>query len=340
MTPRPGGFWGGRSGGSGGSRGVKKGETLLKACVPVLILWLAWPGTPAVLGAGAPPRAAWKAEGLSVESPPEAEKEARLVLETMPAILDEITRALRAEAPPAMSVDLLSSRAFVQTVGERRGEWALAVAFPSRAHIAINLGRLDARNDLYTTLKHETVHLVLGRVEAEAGRRLPLWFHEGVAQWMCEKLFVEDRGDFLAAAHAGTLFPLDELERAFPLDGRDVNIAYAQSEDFISRLEKKKPGAVGGIVARFRRGLPFEDAFREAVGEDRAAWEKRWRARLRSGTSFLVQWLQSSPGALLLLLLAFGGVLTFLGYLRYRLRRRDLMRQWDAEEAFEEDGVP
>jgi hypothetical protein len=224
----------------------------------------------------------------------------------------------------------------VEVVGERKGEWAAAVAFPQKGAILVNLGRLDLRNDLYTTLKHECVHLVLGREERRAGRRLPLWFHEGVAQWICGRLFAGTRDEFLVAARAGKLPPLAALEGAFPSEGPWVRIAYAQAEAYVTHLERDRPGTASAILARFARGMTFDEAFRDARGESTTDAEARWRRELSGGPPFLAVWLTDNPGALWILLFTFGAFITVIGFLRLRKRRRELMRRWDAEEGGED----
>lgn len=256
----------------------------------------------------------------------------------MPRIVEEITYLLDQTPPETITVELVNSASFTASVGERRGEWALAVAIPSRARILINTPRLDLRNNLVTTLQHEMVHLVLGRVEAKAGRSLPLWFHEGVAQWAAQNLFYGTRDEFLAAAAAGRLFPLSRIEKTWPLDGHAANVAYAQSEDFIAFLEREHPQAVQRILAYTARGIPFSEAFSESCGASLSEKESAWLETLDDKSGLLVRWLQDNPSMLWVLILGGGGVLLFLAWLRYRARRRALFEKWATEEPWNETG--
>jgi hypothetical protein len=257
----------------------------------------------------------------------------------MDDILAHVAHRLLVRPPERLGVSLLPSRAFEAVVGPRKGEWAVAVARPGRGDILVNLGRLDLRNNLVTTLTHETVHLVLGAVEARAGRPLPRWFHEGVAQVVCGRLFAGTRDEFLVACRAGNLYALDELTDSFPDTGSGVRVAYAQSEDFVAHLEGRVPDAAGAILARFADGLSFPDALRRVMGEDLGAVEAAWRKEKASGSPFLVAWLMNNPGALWILIFTLGAVLVFAGYVRVRARRRQLMKKWEEEDAMwgEED---
>jgi hypothetical protein len=292
---------------------------------------------PPPLLAGEIPLVERKRDPVTVRFPAGADREAIVVLDNMPEILTEVTRFLMVSPPPRITVSLVNNAVFEKRVGKRKGEWAVAVAYSQQGSIFINLGRLDLRNNLYTTLKHETVHLVLGGVERQAGRRLPQWFHEGVAQRICGRLFSGTREEFLVASKAGNLFPLAEITEAFPASGPAVNIAYAQAEDFIAFLEQERPLAVSRILARFAQGLSFPDAARETLGEPLSVWETRWKENLASGPPFFVAWLQSNPGAIWILLFTGGALLVFIGYLRVLRRRRQLMKEWAAEEGEDEE---
>jgi hypothetical protein len=251
-----------------------------------------------------------------------ADREAEAAVRETARVLAEASQALGLPAPPSVEVRLLGSEAFTAAVGRRRGEWALAVAYPSRLLIVVNVSRLGLADDLVTTLAHEAVHLLLGRLEAETGNPVPLWFHEGAAQMLCGRLFAGTREGFLAAAASGTLIPLERLERSFPDEGADVGVAYAQSESFLTYVDRRWPQAPEAVLAAMRRGLDFRSAFREVVGEDVRAVETAWRRDLSRGPPLLSAWLQDNPGLLTWMILGGGGLLLAVAWFLVRLRRR------------------
>ncbi|MHC4597562.1 MAG: peptidase MA family metallohydrolase, partial [Planctomycetota bacterium] len=284
-----------------------------------------------------PPTAETTRGVVAVRHPPGAKREAEFVLSKMEGILSEVNGALRVPPPPRITVDLLSSAAFENAVGKRKGEWAVAVAFPLKGAILVNLGRIGPRNDLYTTLKHECVHLVLGAAGGRAGKNLPLWFHEGVAQWICGRLFSGTRDEFLVVAKTGKLPPLASLAEAFPEKVQWVHIAYAQSEAFVTHLERERPGTASSILTRVARGMTFDEAFRDALGITLEEAEARWHRELSEGPPFIAVWLTENPGALFFLLFTFGAFASVIAFLRLRKRRRELMRKWEDEEPWEDE---
>jgi len=195
-------------------------------------------------------------------------------------------------------------------------------------------------NNLLLTLRHELCHIVLGQVEEEAGRRFPLWFHEGVAVWVSGGGHYGGRDEFLIAAAHGHLLPLADLADRFPERGDDARLAYQQSEDFVAWLATKPGGAPADLIAAFRRGLDFGAAVRAATGRPLDEWERMWRRAGRRRHP----WLATLRHALSLFTVL--AVATIIAYLIVRLRRRLRKRRMDEEDAWmeslpdEEFGAP
>lgn len=98
-------------------------------------------------------------------------------------------------------------------------------------------------DDLFSTLVHEFVHVVLGDMELRLGgdsMHLPPWLHEGMAQWVAGAGFYPGGEDLLySSADWGRLLSWTDLGRRFPTDVEDRQLAYAQSLSFFNFLESR-----------------------------------------------------------------------------------------------------
>jgi hypothetical protein len=275
------------------------------------------------------------------------DKEVRILFhpgdEALAADLLRLARATASEVGKALgipmdfpwSVTLLRQGRYQRWVPDRRGEWSAAVAWPSQARILINSSRVDLRNNLYQTLKHELVHLGLGRIEVRTRQGLPLWFHEGVAQWVVGSLFGGSLEDVAVAAAGGGLLPLTALERSFPEGGDGAGLAYAESLHAILFLEKESgDGAVQRVIAAFGQGRAFPRALAEVGGEN---FERRWSDHIAESPPFLLVYISHNPWMVLVVLMVLSALALVWAYIRYRGRRAVILKKWEDEEPWEED---
>ena len=212
----------------------------------------------------------------------------------------------------------------------------LGVAYPARSTIYLNCEAIEAASyeSFAITLRHELSHVVVGEVIRRGHRRVPLWFYEGVAVWTSGKLPRYNVEAFDLAVRAGSLRPLDELTKAFPLDPVQRGVAYEQSESFIRFLVARHgPDAVQRILCALADGTDFTDAIALATDSNLIALHQEWLASLTPRWPWL-SWafnLVFHPysafgifGAMTLLALA-----SFAVYWRRRQRR---YAEWDREE--------
>lgn len=219
---------------------------------------------------------------------------------------------------------------FDRLCGQPMPEWALAAALPERGTVAVDAARVAAAtaNDLRLTIIHETVHLALAQAESGRADRLPRWFHEGAATWLSgTRHFGANRNGFDTAAMHGALLPLADLEDGFPADARQADLAYLQSEAFVTwLLDTRGPEALRWIMDRYRTGESFDAAFRGALGDSVGALEARWADSLKRSFPWLRVLARS---------LGFWGALavaTIIIFLVVRRRARFQRAQWEREE--------
>ena len=100
--------------------------------------------------------------------------------------------------------------------------------------------RTVPRSDLAPVVDHELVHLMLDQYAGPAARRLPRWFHEGIAQTLARDSYLGAREeDLVWRAGAGRMLRFSELAGRFPESPGELQAAYAQSYSFVSWLERE-----------------------------------------------------------------------------------------------------
>jgi len=255
-------------------------------------------------------------------------KRAGRVVETA---LGELAAELGISPPKEVTVLLVHGHAALEAeCGRRLPEWTIAIALADRDALAVDVARaLSASpNDLRVTLRHEAVHLLLFRVERERPGDLPLWFHEGLAQYLSgSALFPGGRETFVRAAARGRLLPFDTLEDRFPDSSPAAVLAYLQSEAFVSHVVRHGPeGALRRLIGDFREGASFGEAFSRAFGRRRERWEADWKAGLRRS---LPWWRFAGHPTTLFIFMA---LLTVLVFVVVHLRARRQRMAWEREE--------
>jgi hypothetical protein len=104
-------------------------------------------------------------------------------------------------------------------------------------HLFLGDIRLAGPTDIQTVLDHEVAHILLHQYAGEAGRFVPRWFHEGIAQVLSGSIYLGSSEESLVyAAHTGRLLRLSSLRKDFPADSSGRRQAYAQTFSFVSFL--------------------------------------------------------------------------------------------------------
>jgi hypothetical protein len=212
--------------------------------------------------------------------------------------------------------------------GARVPAYAVGVADPSvhLALLALQAPQTWEAPDLPEVLRHELTHLALA--DAVGGRHVPRWFDEGLAIHESGELPLARFWALWDATLSKSLLPLSELDRGFPADRYEVNIAYAESADFVRFLMRDSDRArYGSLIERVRAGTPFDRALEDAYGIDARKLEYEWRED-RSHRFGLTPVLTGS--ALLWVLIA---GLMVAAWVKRRRRAKAKLAEWAREEA-------
>jgi hypothetical protein len=206
--------------------------------------------------------------------------------------------------------------------------YAAGMAYPSMHLILLSMlapGTWEAP-DLGEVLRHELAHLALD--EAVAGHHLPRWFDEGLAIDESGELWLKRFRMLWDATVSRRLLPLAELDRSFPADGSEVNVAYAESADVVRFLRRDDDRArFGSLVQRIRAGAPFERALEDAYDTDVRKLEFEWRED--ASHRFGVVPILTGGGALWVLIAG----LALVAWVKRRRRAKVKLAQWAREEA-------
>lgn len=210
--------------------------------------------------------------------------------------------------------------------------YAVGVTYPALSLVLLTLSAPTTweRPPVDRVLVHEWSHLSLHRAVGAA--HVPVWFDEGLAIHEARERSMDRVRTLWEATVRGSLLPLSELDARFPSRPHAVDLAYAESADFVGWLLTRTdggPGAVRRVLHRMRDGDTFQAAMSETFNSV-TQLEIDWRAELARRYAALPLLIGSSFAWLVVLALL---------VLAYRRKRRDVARtlaRWEAEEAREE----
>ncbi len=213
-----------------------------------------------------------------------------------------------------------------------RNELFVAFAIPEKQLIVIDYSRMNTHPfTLSVTLKHELCHLLLHRHISRPN--LPKWLDEGVCQWVSDgigEIFVNQGWSGLdSAVMAGRIIPLRQLTDYFPRDGAALILAYEQSKSLINYVDRRYGDqAILEILDFLKNGATLEAALMNSLALSPRQLEKAWLSHLESTP----RWLVFLAGHLYAILFFLAAVLTMLGFMRHRRRRKRIYEKWEAED--------
>lgn len=213
--------------------------------------------------------------------------------------------------------------------------YAAGVAYPALhfAMLALQAPVTWEAPDLAELMRHELAHVALN--DAVGGRRVPRWFNEGLAIRQSGEVPWARLRTLWDASLGKRLIPLRDLDAGFPTESYEVNVAYAESADFVSFLMRDADRArFGSLVQRVGAGTPFNRALEDAYGTDVRKLEFQWREEV--GHRFGIVPMLTGGG---LVWTAIVG-LAFAAWSKRRRRAKAKLEQWAREEADLDAAIP
>jgi hypothetical protein len=208
--------------------------------------------------------------------------------------------------------------------------YADGIAFRETGLILLTLTEPDTflRPDMQTVMTHELSHVALYR--AVRGAALPRWFVEGVAVQQAREGSFNRLRTLWEGTLRGGLLSLDLLSNDFPARRSDVDLAYAQSADFVGFMMagSDERARFRGLLRALSQGRAFPDAVQDAYKVPLSYMEREWRTTL---TQRFGRWPVLFMGLTSIWVL--GAVLLVVGYARARARHRSTLARWAIQEA-------
>jgi hypothetical protein len=206
--------------------------------------------------------------------------------------------------------------------------YATAMAYPTLHLVILSLQApvTSEAPDIDELFRHELTHIAL--YDAVAGRHVPRWFNEGFAVAASGELAWKRTKTLWDATLSESIMPLSELDAQFPDDPYRVNIAYAESADFVRFLLKSADRArFAGMIERVKAGQAFDRALGDAYGSDERKLEYEWREELKKKYGYLPALTGTS--------FVWVGVVVLMaaGWVRKKKRDKAKLDQWEREEA-------
>jgi len=170
---------------------------------------------------------------------------------------------------------------FLNAMEPNANDWVGGRAYSEYGITLINAASNDLAYGIVAT-PHELTHLVLQIKLGDIGiAALPHWMNEGLAMYyeiVPPALESPYENQLKRAIQNDTLPPLRTLAGNFATDANLATLSYAESFsviDFIYRRYGKDKMAQ--LLAEFKQGNAYDDAFRKVLGVDTEGLEAAWR---------------------------------------------------------------
>ncbi len=224
-----------------------------------------------------------------------------------------------------------SEETFSKELGTVLPGWVAAVYQPHRNRILIKPnGEGKSLSDLKKDVLHELSHAYFQ--EKFKGRKMPLWFNEGLAEYLAGKRINLRDGLVLSnALFAKKIVPLAKIDSLLTFSYAKARLGYLESLSAILFLENtfiKAKTNWSWFLNRITR-VGFAPALRELTGLDTIDFEVKWYRWLHKRYRWLVILNLENLIWLLMIIILVGSLYAI------RYRNRKVLAQWELQEQLE-----
>ena len=251
------------------------------------------------------------------------------VFDLYPRIKSNLEKTFGWEMPFRPTVFLIQDKEYFQRLTGNK--LIVAFAAPAENLIVIDCSRLHIRpHRLDQILKHEMVHLILHHHIRSV--HLPRWLDEGVAQWLsegvAELLEAPQRSFFEEALLSGKYIPLRDLKYSFPIDKKNLMLAYEESRSFVAFIsDRYGDNRIFEILEHLQKGNEIHTAFYTSLDASPEEIEDRWIMQQRRQTT----WFIFLAGHIYEFLFLAGALLTVIGFIRFLIKKRNYRDEDDED---------
>ncbi len=211
-------------------------------------------------------------------------------------------------------------------------DYAAGVAYPEIGLVLLTVKPVhpNSQHDLSEVFRHELAHVALE--DSVSGRAVPRWFNEGFAVMASGETSFVRLQTLITATLSDNLLTLAQMERTFPLDENQANIAYAQAADVVRFLVRhEEQHRFRGLISRLRDGETMDGALLNSYGEETSTLENEWREEVAKRYTFYPVLFSGSfiwMGTLGLFVV---------GWRKKRRKAAATLARWEREEAAEDE---
>jgi len=267
---------------------------------------------------------------LSWEAPASIAPRVRPLSETVGDELARIEAWLGLPPAPEGRLIWVEDRAAFDAVVGGLAGWEAGITDPANRRIVIDVATAAGQGQLREILRHELVHWAMVALGEDAWRRLPAWFHEGVAEnWARIDPLARFTPSLAWLAFRDELPHLSRYRDGFGREPVTASTGYALGYLFVRRLVRLHgDDVVARLLARVRAGASLDEALVAETGKSTLTLEEELRRELGSWGSLFGAFY---PEFFLLVMLALAVAIPF-GLRRRRRRRAELFHDWNREE--------
>jgi tetratricopeptide (TPR) repeat protein len=198
------------------------------------------------------------------------------ILVTLEQLYRRLTAQLTAEAPETVAVILYTQQTYFDIT--QAPQWSGAL-FDGKIRVPAK-GLMGVSKDLENMLLHELTHSFL---HSSCQERCPIWFHEGVAQWMEGKSASNYRKILVELSRNQKILPLNRLESSFMGLPRELaTVAYIEGLSAVEYLVEKYGNKIlPALVESMRQNYTFAQAFEASSSIPYSSLQADWEAWLK-----------------------------------------------------------
>ncbi len=189
--------------------------------------------------------------------------------------LEEIT-GFRPEEP--IHIVVYPTAAEVRLVLISTYEWTGGIALPEYNTTIIGIGP-DELAWAEQVIPHELAHLVVGMMSFNCyGVDLPIWLHEGLAEYAEGPLASWRQDDLVRALESQQLAPLRSLAGGFSAYADSASLSYSHSGAVVSYLVSEYGAdSISELISTVQNGTAIDPAMSAVYGFDTDGLDNRWR---------------------------------------------------------------
>ena len=166
-------------------------------------------------------------------------------------------------------------------------EWSQAVALTKEKIIILKIARAEDIKRSPEILLHEMVHIFFA--DRSLNQRIPVWLHEGIAQYLSGyELTIDDRVHLANALASNNIISLSAMDTLFQFSQIKARLAYIETLTAIQFIVKKHGvNALKILIQNFNKNITIDEAFKSAIGYDFVDFEIYWFEEIRSHNRWL-----------------------------------------------------